>query len=702
MIEDKILGLPGVSVASINMDARVLTIEDDGLLALDSIRVITTSVEPDTTVTILDLDAPSGSRGGNNEDDDGSTGARSEIVSIVTAGLLFAFAHSFGGRFAHFLGGRGELALYWAAYAVSAYPVLRKASRTLFSRNFLNEFFLMSFASLAAIAIGEFPEAISVMLFYRLGEFFQDLAAERSSRSIRSLVEGKPATARVVRGESAEPTEMSPKDVRKGDVVLVKPGEKIPVDGVLRSGVSRIDKSSLTGESLPVSALPGDAVFGGTVNMDGLISIEASGGYEDSSVARIMEMVESAVAHKSPTERFITTFARYYTPAVVFAATLVAVVPPLLSMGTFSQWLYRALILLVVSCPCALVISIPLGYFGGIGAASRNGILVKGGNVFDALKFTDSVFFDKTGTLTRGVFEVARTSPAKGVTSEELGQAAFFAESISNHLLARSINAEFAQSDTIRTPSECRVSVSGREEPGRGVVADVTGQDGGSWIIIAGNETLLNENGIAIAADTDDSGGTVVHVASNGRYLGRITVSDMVRQDSAAAVKEIRDCGIDNVYMLSGDREVVASSVARELGLTGFRAELMPDEKASALRELALDPGRAVFVGDGANDAPVLATAGVGIAMGGLGSELAIEISDAVILDDSPRKVAALFRIAAFTRKVVWQNIIAAMGIKMLFIGLGVVGIAGLWEAIFADVGVALLAVLNAARTAKA
>ncbi|MDR3320963.1 MAG: heavy metal translocating P-type ATPase [Synergistaceae bacterium] len=628
-----------------------------------------------------------------------SDDVKKEIISITLACALFAFALCFGDRFARFLWGWGELVLYWAAYAAAACPVLRSAYKTLFARNFLNEFFLMSLASLAAIAIGEFPEAVSVMLFYRVGEFLQELAAAKSRSSIRSLVEGKPAMARVISGGGlAEPVETPPENVSRGDVVMVKPGEKIPVDGVVRDGFSRIDNSSLTGESLPVSAAVGDSVYGGTLNMDGLILIEASGSFEDSSAARIMDMVESAVARKSPTERFITTFARFYTPAVVASAALIATLPPLFSLGSFSQWLYRALVLLVVSCPCALVISIPLGYFGGIGAASRNGILVKGGGVFDALGRAESVFFDKTGTLTKGVFAVNRVEPSGGVTREELGLAALLGESISNHPLARSINAEFGE---ITAPGD-GFSVSGREEAGKGVVAVFTGPGGEDGTILVGNESLMRENGIAIDAGSPAGGGTLLHVARDGSYLGRMTVSDVVRPDAAEAVGEIRDCGIEMVYMLSGDRESAASSVAKDLGLSGFRAGLMPDEKAAALSQLAGDPSRAVFVGDGLNDAPVLAAAGVGIAMGGLGSDLAVEISDAVILDDSPRKVAALLRIARFTRKVVWQNITAAMGIKIIFIVLGLAGLANLWEAIFADVGVALLALLNAARTVRA
>jgi Cd2+/Zn2+-exporting ATPase len=718
MIESKILDFPCVESASINMNGGVLTVEDNGALALDSICEVAMAIEPGTSVMELDAGESGHSRDDRGQDcccngdddvaakdDDGSV--KKEIIGIASAGALFAVALLFVdlvSRHLGFLGfsargGRlGGYALYAVAYVAASYPVLRSAWKTLFTKNFLNEFFLMSFASLAAIAIDKMPEAISVMLFYRVGELFQEIAASKSRRSIKSLIEQKPQTARVMRGGGT--FETRPEEVRKGDTVIVRPGEKIPIDGVVLEGESRIDTSSLTGESLPVAVSAGDGAFGGTINLDGLLTIEASGSFEDSSVARIMEMVENAVARKSPTERFITKFARYYTPAVVAASALVAIVPPLLSLGGFSEWLYRALVLLVVSCPCALVISIPLGYFGGIGAASRSGVLVKGGSVFDALKATDAIFFDKTGTLTKGVFAVREAVPAGGVSYDELGAAAVVAESLSNHPVARSIVSAFgaAYPDGI--------SVTGGEIAGMGVSAEYSASGKNakglpkSTRILAGSEALMRENGV----DSMETGGdgSIVHVASDGRYLGYIKVSDAIRPDSAEAIREIRECGVEKIYMLSGDRQEAASSVAKDLGLSGFRAGLLPDEKVAAMNELAPDTKRAAFVGDGVNDGPVLATAGIGIAMGGLGSELAVEISDAVILDDSPKKVAALLRIAKFTRKVVWQNITAAMGIKALFMALGVFGVTGLWEAIFADVGVAVLAVLNAARTTRA
>lgn len=702
-MEGKILTLAGVSCASIDMGRKVLTLEDDGSVATETLAKIATSVEPDTRVEPLsDRHETEHDHEHGHGHEYGGENVKKEGVLLAVAAAAFVFTLLFGGNFSRMLNGYGEYALYAASYLLAALPVLQKASKSLFTKNFLNEFFLMSFASLAAIAIDKFPEAISVMLFYRIGELCQEWAATKSRGSIRALVEQKPTIARVMR--NGEPVETRPEEVHEGDLVLVKPGEKIPIDGTVYNGVSRIDTSSLTGEHLPVSVDVGGAVYGGTVNLDGLIVVEASGSYEDSSVARVMELVENAIARKSPTERFITKFARYYTPAVVAVAALVAILPPLLSLGTFREWLYRALILLVISCPCALVISIPLGYFGGIGAASRKGILVKGGGVFDALHKVRSVFFDKTGTLTRGVFEVTAVDPADGISADELERNVALAETISNHPVARSILSSLGD----RIPQG--ESVSGREEPGMGVVADLSGE--GEARVLAGNAALMEKYGVAHPEDTA-VGATIVHVAklagTGKRYLGSVTVSDVVRTDAAAAIAEIRANGVERIYMLTGDRKPAAESIATALGVTDYRAGLMPDGKVRALSELLDKSGEsggvmetAAFVGDGVNDGPVLATAGVGIAMGGLGSEVAIEISDAVILDDSPMRVAELLRISRFTRKVVWQNIVAAMGIKLLFMALGVFGLANLWEAIFADVGVALLAVLNATRTIKA
>ena len=674
-IESIILDLPGVSSASINLPGGALVIDGGENLNENKLTRVAESVEPGVTVTRFDS--------GSGHDDSGdSANIKRETALLAAAALSFAAALW-----------QGSAVAYTIAYALAAYPVLINAARTLPSRNFLNEFFLMSFASLAAIAIGKFPEAISVMLFYRTGEFFQELAASRARRSIMSLASAKPSSARVRRAGRDEM--ISPELVREGDIISVRPGEKIPVDGVITEGLSYADMSPLTGESVPVPVTVGDKVYGGTVNTEGALLLEASGAFEDSSVARIMHMVEDAVARKSKTERFITTFARYYTPAVVALAALTAALPPLLGFGSFSLWFYRALVMLVISCPCALVISIPLGYFGGIGAASKRGILVKGGGVFDAIHKVNRVFFDKTGTLTEGVFAVSGVHPAEGSSGGELVREAVIAESLSNHPVARSITTEFSES------SNPGVSVTGREERGMGVIAEYKDDKGCPVTLLAGNARLMKSHGIA-AADLA-SCGAVVHVARDEKYLGYITVSDKIRSESPEAVRLIRANGIEGIYMLTGDAESVASAAAAELALTGHRATLMPDGKVKAMEDIARgDMAGCMFVGDGMNDGPALATAGVGVAMGGLGSEIAIEVADAVVLDDSPARIADLLRIARSTRKIVWQNIVASMGVKSLFIGLGAFGIAGLWEAIFADVGVALLAVMNASRAGNA
>ena len=479
-------------------------------------------------------------------------------------------------------------------------------------------------------------------------------------------------------------------DVVPGDIIVLAEGDSVSADGRLVNAASlRIAEASLTGESVPVSVGAGKQVYAGTVNLEGAITVEVTSRFADSSVARILELVEQASANKAPIERFITRFARYYTPAVVFIAALVAVIPPLAGHGTFDEWLYRALVLLVISCPCALVISIPLGYFGGIGAASKKGILVKGGHVLDALHNIKTVAFDKTGTLTRGVFEVTRVLPAEGASEEDVLNAARLVESRSTHPIARAIMKTAPGSHGFALEA-----VESKEIPGKGLSAEHKGRT-----LLVGNALLLQDAGISVPS-LPAGQGSVVYVAVGNAYLGAIEVSDVLRPESAPAIESLRGQGIERLVMLTGDRPESAAIVAKELHLDEYRAGLLPEGKAAELESLG--PRQSVlFVGDGINDAPVLAMSGVGVAMGGLGSEAAIEVADAVILDDSPSRLPEMFSIAAKTRVVVWQNIVMALGIKGLFMVLGVVGLSGLWEAVFADVGVALLAVLNATRTAR-
>ena len=683
MMEEALLSQKGITSASIDMDKKHLRLEGE---KLDPLFIQTLLQKTDSDVEVLEIkSAEEDEHAGHSHGEEDEAHYRKERLLLGVSSILFILGLIFGEWINNAAITYGLKALYLVLYLTCGIPVLKKGFSSIIKGDFFNEFTLMGFASLTAIGLGDIAEAAGVMLFYSIGELFQERAAQKSRQSIKSLLAQKPSSATVLRNGVA--TEIAPEEVQKGDVILVKPGQKIPVDGVILSGNSRIDTSSLTGESVPVAANAGAAVFGGTVNLEGTLRVEASGSYRDSSVARILEMVENAVARKSKTERFITRFARVYTPAVVAIAALVAFVPPLMGVGSLRDWGYRALVLLVISCPCALVISVPLGYFGGIGAASKRGILVKGGNVFDALKTVRSVFFDKTGTLTHGVFEVTKTVPAESVSRESLIHAAALAEGLSNHPIARSIQKAFG------TPPQTE-SLHITEVPGQGLSMPLE-----KGMLLAGNSTLLQNNGITNFHEVEGSA-TVVHIAENGQYLGHIELSDIIREDAKEAVLRLRALGITRIGMLSGDRENIAKEVAQTLGLDVYRAELLPDEKVRAMEELTeQEPGGTLFVGDGVNDAPVLAAASVGVAMGGLGSEVAVEVADAVILDDSPLKVAELLSIAHKTRRIVQQNIVLALGTKGVFMLLGVIGVAGLWEAIFADVGVALLAVLNARRT---
>ena len=577
-------------------------------------------------------------------------------------------------------------ALFIILYLATGVPVLKTAFKALFKGDIFNEFTLMGGATLAAIAIGEMSEAVGVMLFYRLGEAFQERASANSRRSIKALLAQKPMTARLVVGDKI--VEKDPKEIVKGDIVQVLPGEIIPIDGHVVNGVSQIDASAITGESMPTAVSPGGEVHGGTLSLDGLLLVEAAGPFEDSTIARMLEMVQNAVERKSPTERFITRFSKWYTPAVFFLAAAVMTLPPLAGYGTWHEWIYRGLVLLVISCPCALVISIPLGYFGGIGAASKNGILVKGANVFDAVGNVDIAVFDKTGTLTYGRFRLAKTLPAQGVSERELLDTAALAENGSTHPVAKSIMAAAGE-----RPVPAGASIT--QIPGKGMICRIGGD-----MVASGNAALMADFGVT--APEVGEHGTIVHVMKNGRYMGSMVVADEIRPESAETVAELRRLGIKGVYMLTGDRDDTAAAVAKELKLDGYKAELLPGDKVDALKDICRgDTKKTIYVGDGVNDGPVLVTSETGIAMGGFGSQVAVEVADAVILDDSPAKVADLLRIAKKTRAIVWENVVMALGVKGIFLIFGVAGLAGLWEAVFADVGVALLAILNSTRATR-
>ena len=620
-----------------------------------------------------------------------SGGERRELLLMGVSTVLFAVGMLADTRLEAFLPSWLVSTLcYVLPYALCGYDVLRQMLRNIMRGDIFNEFTLMGGATIAAIALGQLPEAVGVMLFYRIGEFMQERAAGNSRRSVKALLAARPTTAHELLDDGAT-RDVSPEDLGPGSRILVRPGEKIPLDGTVLEGESQVDASPLTGESVPVRLSPGGQVHAGTINLNGALTVEVTAPFAESSIARILEMVENAAARKAPTERFITRLARWYTPAVSGLALLVAVLPPLFGLGSFQEWIYRALVLLVISCPCALLISIPLGYFGGIGAASRRGILIKGGAVLDNLRDIRVAAFDKTGTLTEGVFEVNAVLPMPGVSREELLSVAALAESRSNHPIARSV-LRAALAAGLGTEKDAAVSAM-REIPGKGVEVTADGAQ-----VLAGNAALLEARNITPLPV--DMPGSVVQVARDGRALGALVVSDRIKPQAPGALEALRRLGVDVLAMLTGDRQSQARPVAKKLGLDVLKADLLPEDKASALE--ALGPTRqTLMVGDGINDAPVLATAGVGVAMGGLGSEAAIETADVVILDDNPQRLPELLRIARRTRRIVWENIVLALGVKGLFMGLGIVGLSGLWEAVFADVGVALLAVLNASRAGR-
>ncbi|WP_366924654.1 cadmium-translocating P-type ATPase [Metallumcola ferriviriculae] len=585
----------------------------------------------------------------------------------------------------------GEYIVLLSAYFLVGWNVVSTAVRNVFRGNLFDENFLMTVATVGAIAIHQLPEAVGVMLFYYVGEFFQDVAVNRSRRSIKALMDIRPEYANLKTNGDLE--KVSPDTVNVGDIIVIKPGEKVPLDGTVEEGTSFLDTSALTGESVPRKAELGEGVLAGMINTGSLLTVRVTKVFEDSSVAKILDLMENAGSRKAPTEKFITKFSQYYTPVVVFGALALAVIPPLVITGaTFSEWLYRALILLVISCPCALVVSIPLGYFGGIGGSSKKGILIKGANFLEAMTKLDTVVFDKTGTLTKGVFQVAEIKTYDGCADDELLRYAAIAEVNSNHPIAKSI-IEVYQGDIDRERIRDYQEISGH-----GIKASYEGKE-----IIAGNDRLLHRENIK-HKDCCDVEGTVVYVAVAGKFLGYITIADEIKEDAVEAVANLKKLGVRKTVMLTGDDQSVAEKVASRIGIDAVYANLLPEDKVSKLEELMEGinhKAKLAFVGDGINDAPVITRADIGVAMGGLGSDAAIEAADVVIMDDAPSKMAAVVSVARNTKKIITQNIVLALGIKGVFVVLGSFGMATMWEAVFADVGVALLAVLNATRALK-
>lgn len=605
---------------------------------------------------------------------------KNKIIQIVITILLFLVAHLPN------LSTGLEFAIYLVAYLIIGFGVIKEAIEHIFQGKWFDENFLMMIATVGAFAVKQYPEAVAVMLFYALGELFEDIAVERSRASITQLLDIRPEYANLV-AEDGSVTKIAPAQVQLGEVIKIKPGERVPLDGKVISGSAYLDTAALTGESEPRLVEAGTQILSGAIVLDSVLEVQVTKPYGESTVAKILELVQNASQKKAPTEKFITKFAQVYTPIVVGAALLLAIIPPLFFGQPFNEWFYRALIFLVISCPCALVISIPLGFFAGIGASSKAGVLVKGSNYLELLTQIQALVFDKTGTLTEGKFRVENVYPNAGIKEAELVELAAIAEMHSPHPIARSIVEYFPG----KLPTEKLATV--KEVVGQGIKAVFADQE-----LLVGKKALLNEHGIALAELPTTTTGTLVYVAYAGKYLGCLEIADTLKQTSATTLKELKKQGIKTV-MLTGDRQKTADAIVSKLAIDTVKAELLPQDKLTEVEKLQqAQTSKVGFVGDGLNDTPVLASADVGIAMGALGSDAAIEAADVVLMRDDPAAILRVLNIARWTKKIVWQNICLALGIKFVFLILGAFGDVTMWEAVFADVGVTLIAVLNALR----
>lgn len=606
---------------------------------------------------------------------------KKEVIKVVIALILFLIS-----LIIPFENAWINIGIYIISYLIVGLDVLIEAIKNIFKGEVFDENFLMTIATIGAFAIGEYPEAVAVMLFYQVGEMFQSYAVDKSRKSIASLMDIRPDFANIKKNGSIE--KVSPDKISIGDIIIVKPGEKVPLDGTIVDGNSMLDTSALTGESVPREVSIGDEVLSGSINQNGLIEIKVTKSFGESTVSKILDLVENASSKKSKSENFISKFAKYYTPIVVVIAVLLAIIPPIIFKETeFIQWLYRALTFLVVSCPCALVISIPLGFFGGIGGASKLGVLVKGSNYLEALSKTEVVVFDKTGTLTEGVFEVKKVNSVD-ITKEDLIKYAAYAESFSNHPIANSLKKAYGKDIDNKKISETH------ELSGLGVNAVVDGKE-----VFVGNEKLMQEKNIEYIKCNEI--GTILYVAINNQFKGTIIISDKIKADAKKAIEKLKKNNVKKIVMLTGDKKAVGESVAKELGLDEVYTELLPNNKVEKVEELMKSKskkGKLAFVGDGINDAPVLAISDIGIAMGGLGSDAAIEAADVVLMTDEPSKVVDAIKISKKTLKIVKQNIIFAIVVKILVLILSAIGLSNMWQAVFADVGVSVLAILNALR----
>lgn len=604
------------------------------------------------------------------------------IISVALVGLISLLP----------VKGYLRFGMFMIPYLVIGYDILRKAVKGIMNRQVFDENFLMAVATIGAIALGDYTEGVAVMIFYQIGELFQSYAVGKSRRNISELMDIRPDYANI-RTESGELEQVDPDEVEIGSIIVVQPGEKVPIDGIIVEGKSSLNTSALTGESLPRDAAAGDEIISGCINMTGVLEIKTTREFGESTVSKILDMVENASSRKSRSENFISKFAHYYTPIVCYLAAALAILPPLVSIlflriaPNWGEWIFRALTFLVISCPCALVISIPLSFFAGIGGASRSGVLVKGSNYLETLAQTSCVVFDKTGTLTQGVFAVASVHPA-GMTEVELLEYAALAESYSGHPISKSLQKAYGKSADQNRIGEVE------EISGNGVKAVIDGKE-----VAVGNDKLMKKLGVSYEESNEI--GTIVHVAIDGKYAGNILISDQSKPTSAEAIKSLKKAGVCKTVMLTGDRRNVAEHVAKELGLTEYYAELLPADKVTSVEKLLAEQGshdKLAFVGDGINDAPVLSRADIGIAMGAMGSDAAIEAADIVLMDDDPMKIVKAIKIARKCIRIVYENIYFAIGIKVICLILGALGIANMWAAIFADVGVMVIAVLNAIR----
>ncbi len=679
-IEREVGELESVSASEVNLMKQTLTVNinsDKTQQVTNQIKAIVNSHEPDVEV----FEYSDKEKGTVEADANGKI-----IMRLITGAVLFLIYIVLGNVFT--LPKTAELIILLTTYVILGADVVLKAVKNIVKGRVFDENFLMSISTVGAFLIGENLEAVAVMLFYQVGEFFQELSVKRSRKSITELMDIRPDFAAVIR--NGAPIVVSPEAVAVGEVITVKAGERIPLDGIVIEGSSFLDTRALTGEAVPEAVGVGDEVLSGCINQNGVLSIKVSREFGESTASKIIDLVENASSRKAPTESFITKFARYYTPAVVIFAALLGFVPPIF-FGDFAEWIHRSLVFLVISCPCALVLSIPLAFFSGIGAASKRGVLVKGSNYLEALNNISTVVFDKTGTLTKGVFSVTEIIPSVGFTEEQVLEFAAKAESFSNHPIAKSVLKAYGKE------TENKAVGGYNEISGCGIAVNINGKN-----VFVGNDKLMKAQNIDFKSS--DKAGTKVYVAVESEYVGCILITDIIKNDSKQAVADLKRSGVQKAVMLTGDNQSIAKSVAEELLLDEYYAELLPDEKVEKLELLESQNrkgGKLAFVGDGINDAPVLARADIGIAMGGIGSDAAIEAADVVLMTDEPSKLVEAVRVAKYTKSIVIQNIIISLSVKGIFLVLGAFGIAGMWEAVFSDVGVALIAVLNSMRALK-